>query len=101
MTRNPDTKRSPPTQGVSGDGGRPIQSEPPSAVQVGRAVPIDHEGGTDADDEIDADDETDADGEIGADEEADAEGGTDSDDGPSPDGGFEWGPPLDDAEDKS
>ena len=71
VARDSGTKRSPPTRGVSGDGGRPIQSEPPCAVQVGRAVPVETEGGTDADD------------------------------GPSPDGGFEWGPPLDDAEDKS
>ncbi|GAA0551510.1 DUF4013 domain-containing protein [Halorubrum ejinorense] len=89
VTRNPDTKRSPPTQGMSGDGGRPMRSEPPSGVQVGRAVPIGDDGEGDADKKADSRDGTDSDG------------GTGPDDGPSPDGGFEWGPPLDDAEDKS
>ncbi|ELZ57157.1 MULTISPECIES: DUF4013 domain-containing protein [Halorubrum] len=59
----------PPTPVVSGDGGRPVRDEPPAAVQVGRAVPVD--GDRDA-------------------------GGDRSD----ADGGFEWGPALDDPEDK-
>ncbi|TKX74171.1 DUF4013 domain-containing protein [Halorubrum sp. GN11_10-6_MGM] len=59
---------------VSGDGGRPIRSEPPAAVQVGRVVPIE------AGDSIDPTDPPEA-----------------TDD---PVGGFEWGPPLSEAEDK-
>jgi hypothetical protein len=88
VTRSPDARRSPPTKGVSGDGGRPMRSEPPSAVQVGRAVPVGDEGER-VDDGGDAGEGPDSDGERG------------SDDGAGPDGGFEWGPALDGAEDKS
>lgn len=59
----------PPTPVVSGDGGRPVRGEPPAAVQVGRAVPVD--AVRDA-----------------------------REDRPDSDGGFEWGPALDDPEDK-
>ncbi|VTT85527.1 unknown [Halorubrum sp. DM2] len=68
----------PPTPVVSGDGGRPVRSEPPAAIQIGRAVPV---GGA-----------RDADGDARDSAEGDRFG---------PDGGFEWGPALDDAEDKS
>ena len=75
---------------VSGDGGRPMRSEPPAAVQTGRTVPI--EGG---------DDPADATAEVNAD--AAEPDGTDADepDAAGPDGGFVWGPRLSDAEDKS
>ncbi|WP_434521632.1 DUF4013 domain-containing protein [Halorubrum sp. AS12] len=63
-----------PVPAVSGDGGRPMRSEPPAAVQVGRAVPV---------------------GDRGDAVESDGIGGGD------PAGGFEWGPALADAEDKS
>jgi hypothetical protein len=80
----------PSVPAVSGDGGRPMRSEPPAAVQTGRTVPI--EGG---------DDPADATAEVNAD--AAEPDGTDADepDAAGPDGGFVWGPRLSDAEDKS
>ncbi|GAA0716026.1 hypothetical protein J2744_001825 [Halorubrum trapanicum] len=63
-----------PVPAVSGDGGRPMRSEPPAAVQVGRGLPV---------------------GDRGDAVESDGIGGGD------PAGGFEWGPALADAEDKS
>ncbi|MDB2261115.1 DUF4013 domain-containing protein [Halorubrum ezzemoulense] len=80
----------PSVPAVSGDGGRPMRSEPPAAVQTGRTVPI--EGG---------DDPADATAEVNAD--AAEPDGTDAEepDAAGPDGGFVWGPRLSDAEDKS
>ena len=73
---------------VSGDGGRPMRDEPPATVQVGRDVLV---GGSDDAVGGDAADVTDA---SDADEEGDAAAG----EGAA--GGFEWGPPLSDGEDK-
>ncbi|WP_423995374.1 DUF4013 domain-containing protein [Halorubrum trapanicum] len=75
----------PPVPVVSGDGGQPMRSEPPAAVQVGRGVPVDETGAAGGDDAGDADDADDA-------------GGAESDGDPA--GGFEWGPSLADAEGK-
>jgi len=83
----------PSVQLVSGDGGRPMRSEPPAAVQVGRAVPVDGEGGGvggDAADAAGAGDVNDT-GDATADPKPDTDAGDD---------GFEWGPTLDEAEDK-
>jgi hypothetical protein len=59
-----------------------MRSEPPAAVQVGRGVSVADESDESAD--------TDP-------TRADEAGGADAD----PTGGFEWGPALSDAEDKS
>ncbi|SFR30995.1 MULTISPECIES: DUF4013 domain-containing protein [Halorubrum] len=78
------TVRSPessPVPVVSGDGGRPIRSEPSAAVQVGRAVPIGD--GSDGN----GNDGTGAEKAAGANEPDET--------------GFEWGSVLNDAEDKS
>ncbi|TKX84340.1 DUF4013 domain-containing protein, partial [Halorubrum sp. SS5] len=80
----------PPAPVVSGDGGRPMRSEPPAAVQVGRGVSV-GEG-------------SDAVGSDATDESADADPsrpGDASDGDADPTGGFEWGPALSEAEDKS
>ncbi|WP_424015851.1 DUF4013 domain-containing protein [Halorubrum xinjiangense] len=69
-------RNAPPTHIVSGDGGQPIRSEPPAPVQVGRDVPVTDRGNASDAAAIDE----------GSDEPA---------------GGFEWGPSLADAEDKS
>ena len=85
---------------VSGDGGRPMRDEPPATVQVGRDVPVDVVGGDAADvaDASDADEEGDAAaGEGAAGEGATGEGAAA---GEGAAGGFEWGPPLSDGEDK-
>ncbi|MEZ3162902.1 DUF4013 domain-containing protein [Halorubrum sp. RMP-47] len=102
---------SPPVQVVSGDGGRPMYSEPPAAVQVGRAVPVGDEG-----DDVEGD--TGAVGDVADAIDASDGGGvadaTDTDDvsdtsdavadstsaAAARNDGFEWGPTLDDAEDK-
>ncbi|QKG93280.1 DUF4013 domain-containing protein [Halorubrum salinarum] len=72
----------PPAPVVSGDGGRPMRSEPPAAVQVGRGVSVGE--GSDA---VGDGDPT----RPGGAGEGDAD----------PTGGFEWGPALSEAEDKS
>ena len=89
---------------VSGDGGRPMRDEPPATVQVGRDVLVggsdDAVGGDAADvtDASDADEEGDAAaGEGAAGEGATGEGAAA---GEGAAGGFEWGPPLSDGEDK-
>jgi len=78
----------PPTPAVSGDGGRPVRDEPPAAVQTGRAVPVDDDRDAAADDRDAAADDREA---------ADRDAGESR---PGLDGGFEWGPALDEAEDK-
>ena len=102
---------SPSVQVVSGDGGRPMRSEPPAAVQVGRAVPVgdesdDVEGDTGASGDVaDAIDASDGDGVADA---TDTDGTADASDAAADpnsdaaarDDGFEWGPTLDEAEDK-
>ncbi|MDB2264198.1 DUF4013 domain-containing protein [Halorubrum ezzemoulense] len=80
----------PSVPAVSGDGGRPMRSEPPAAVQTGRTVPI--EGG---------DDPADATAEVNADAAEPDGADADEPDAAGPDGGFVWGPRLSDAEDKS
>ncbi|MGM0448052.1 MAG: DUF4013 domain-containing protein [Methanobacteriota archaeon] len=83
--RNPGrTRGDEPVHIVSGDGGRPMRSEPPAPVQVGRGISVD-----------DRDDAVDGDGPDASDAAADIDG-----DGGDPAGGFEWGPSLADAEDK-
>ncbi|WP_096395315.1 DUF4013 domain-containing protein [Halorubrum trapanicum] len=69
-------RNDPPAPVVSGDGGRPMRSEPPAAVQVGRDVPV-----------ADRRDRSDA-------------AAATIEDGSDPAGGFEWGPSLADAEGK-
>ncbi|QWC18373.1 DUF4013 domain-containing protein [Halorubrum sp. 2020YC2] len=80
-----------PTPVVSGDGGQPMRSEPPATVQVGRDVPVG--------DQRDATDAVDATGGGDGTSPADAADGGDADG--DPEGGFEWGPALSEAEDKS
>jgi hypothetical protein len=80
------TGNDPPTHVVSGDGGQPMRGEPPAPVQVGRDVSVNDRG-----DAVGGG----ATGESGEDATAPADGGADSA------GGFEWGPALADAEDKS
>ncbi|ELZ49277.1 hypothetical protein C464_05098 [Halorubrum coriense DSM 10284] len=89
----------PPVRLVSGDGGRPMRSEPPAAVQVGRAVPVDGGGG---DVEGDASDVGDAADTARADDVNDTDDATadPKPDAAARDDGFEWGPTLDEAEDK-
>jgi hypothetical protein len=75
-----------------------MRSEPPARVQVGRDVPVDARG--DAAGDFDEGDSADADSAES--DSVDAEGDADDPaaDGDSP-AGFEWGPSLADAEDKS
>jgi hypothetical protein len=88
-----------PARAVSGDGGQPMRSEPPARVQVGRDVPVD------ARSDAVRDDTTCEAGAGGAAEDFDADDSADDEGDPAADGdspaGFEWGPSLADAEDKS
>ena len=99
-TRTPGAGRAPSTSGMSGDGGRPLRSEPPATVQVGRAVPV-GDGGARVGGRGESDDRDNSNGEAGPTDDADPNSGASPTDEAEPDGGFEWGPPLDDAEDKS